>query len=309
LKKTKFYVYFKKLKGFYIYCVEISQNNQSYNKKMLSCLANVKRENSDRPSIPPQVVYATYVGDRSGSMRQQSNASANGVYEWVKGMCSGVINNGQKGYISVTFFDTQVEKRLENIEMDKVEISMQQAREWSSPRGSTQLYDTAIEAINILRRQIKSHKKDHPEKTVHGVFQLFSDGFDNSSRSTEAHLNAAIKSAKEEGISCIYLGIGQDAIEMGQRYGFEARSSLSADVGEDTAEFAFRGVTLNALRSATSGQTQGMSESLRMSSAPSNYNPVHNLRQPAAPSLRQSTVVPPSMSTLRASARPYIPRC
>ena len=81
----------------------------------LSCLASVKRgESGTRPSTRPHVIYASYVGDRSGSMNNQEKASADGVYEWVKEMCSGVINNGQEGYISVTFFDTVIEKRLDN---------------------------------------------------------------------------------------------------------------------------------------------------------------------------------------------------
>ena len=270
----------------------------------LSCLANVKRTDGTRPAVPPHVVYAHYVGDRSGSMGNQSQASANGVYEWVKEMSSGVNNNSQEGYISVTFFDTDVEKRLDNVKMSEVEISIKDAYIWSSPRGSTKLYDSAIEAINTLRRRIKVHKERCPELNIHGVFQLFSDGYDNRSRAESHHLQAAIEGARKEGISCIYLGIGQDAVEVGQKYGFDARTSLSADVGNDTAEMAFRGCSLNALRSASSGFTQEFGQSLRQSSAPSQcpqgYGqnvPAMNLKQSACspPSLRQSACPPPSL--------------
>ena len=61
----------------------------------LSCMANVKRDvDGIRPEVPPDVVFASYVGDCSGSMVSQEKASADGVYEWEE-MCSGVINNDQ----------------------------------------------------------------------------------------------------------------------------------------------------------------------------------------------------------------------
>ena len=258
----------------------------------LSCLANVKRNNeSSRPDVQPHVVFASYVGDRSGSMCRQEKASANGVYEWVKEMCSGVINGGQKGFISVTFFDSLAEKRLVNVPMDKVEISIEQARDWSEPRNSTKLYDTAIEAINTLRRNIKSYKSSHPELRIHGVFQLFTDGHDNKSMAQSHHLQAAIEGARNEGISCIYLGIGQNAIKIGKEYGFEEDQSLSVDVGEETSEFAFRGCSMNALRCASTGESQAIPECLRQSSAPSQ-------------SFHRSTIGVPAFK-LNPNARPF----
>ena len=308
----------------------------------LSCIANVKRDtHSVRPPVPPHVVYASYVGDRSGSMENQSKASATGVYEWVKEMCSGVINNNQEGYISVTFFDDVEEVRMDNIPMRDVKIGMYHAREWSEPRGCTKLFDTAITAINKLRRRIKEHKERCPNLNIKGVFQLFSDGMDNRSRSKSYHLQAAIESARTEGITCIYLGIGQDAIEIGRNYGFEPQSSLSVDIGEDTSDMAFRGVSLNALRSATTGSTEAMPQCLRQCSAPSQFN--HTVTPPPSPpstcptgymnsaasaavqaaqiplpnfSLRQSAVPPPSLrqparhprvSILRANAKAWTP--
>ena len=238
----------------------------------LSCLANVKRgDDNIRPEVPPDVVFATYVGDCSGSMVNQKEASAEGVYEWVKEMCSGVINNNQEGFISVTFFDTNVFKRMDNMNMKDVRISMNNARDWSMPRGSTKLYDTAIMDINKLRKRIKAYKKKHPNKKVSGVFQLFSDGYDNASTFSNADLKRAIEDAKKEGIVCIYLGIGQDALAIGQSYGFNVDQSLSVDIGEQTSGVAFRGCSLNAVRSATSGTPQTIPQCLRQVSAPSQF--------------------------------------
>tara|TARA_Y100001970_G_scaffold255216_2_gene331699 strand:+ start:1303 stop:2142 length:840 start_codon:yes stop_codon:yes gene_type:complete len=260
----------------------------------LSCLANVKRTEGVRPPVPPHVVYASYVGDRSGSMESQMKASAEGVYEWVKNMCSGVINNNQEGYISVTFFDNREEVRMDNISMNDVQISMSQARDWSCPRATTKLYDTAIASINKLRRRIKEHKERCPNLNIKGVFQLFSDGVDNESIASEDMLQAAIESAKKEGISCIYLGIGQNAIQIGQRYGFDAETSLSADIGELTSQIAFRGCSLNALRCASTGTTPAMPEMLRQRSAPTQCPQGYGQNVPAM-NLKQSPCPPPSL--------------
>ena len=259
----------------------------------LSCLANVKRTEGVRPSVPPHVVYASYVGDRSGSMESQMKASAEGVYEWVKEMCSGVINNNQEGYISVTFFDDREEVRMDNILMNDVEISMSDARDWSCPRSTTKLYDTAISSINKLRRRIKEHKERCPNLNIKGVFQLFSDGLDNQSIASEDMLQAAIESAKKEGISCIYLGIGQNAVEMGQRYGFDPETSLSADIGELTSQIAFRGCSLNALRCASTGISEAIPEMLRHRSAPTQC-PVgysQNLSPPTISQMSRSPMI------------------
>ena len=187
---------------------------------MLSSIANVKRDSDGaRPSVPPHVVYACYVGDRSGSMESQQKASAEGVYEWVKDISSGCINNGQEGYMNVVFFDNMSQSRMNYLNVQNVEISMTQARDWSCPRGTTKLYDTAIHEINKLRRKVKIHKENNPHITVKGIFQLFSDGYDNCSMYSKEFLNEAIKAARSEGITCYYLGIGQDAIEIGKQYG------------------------------------------------------------------------------------------
>ena len=279
----------------------------------LSCMANVKRgENGIRPEVPPDVVFASYVGDCSGSMVSQKEASAEGVYEWVKEMCSGVINNDQEGFISVTFFDTNVFKRIENVNMKDVEISMADAREWSKPRGSTKLYDTAIMDINKLRKRMKAYKESHPTKKVSGVFQLFSDGYDNASTFSNVDLKRAIEDAKKEGIVCIYLGIGQDALAIGQSYGFNVDQSLTVDVGEETSGMAFRGCSLNAVRSATSGTPQIIPQCLRQSSAPSQFN--HQVTPPNSPPNAAHAAIfaagiplPPPILNLRQSAGPPPP--
>ena len=260
----------------------------------LSCLANVKRTNdSTRPDVPPHVVFGSYCGDRSGSMENQAKASAEGVYGWVVELSKSIVNNNQTGFLSVTFFDDRIEKRLDNVDAKEIKISMNDAQEWSQPRSMTRLYDTAIGCVNNLRERIAEYKKNHPNLNVHGVFQCFSDGMDNKSISTREDLNAAIQEAREEGITCVYLGIGQNAEQVGESYGFSRDQSLTVDVGEESSQFAFRSANLSALRSATTGTNEAFPRCVRQSSAPSTFN---NVSPPSSPStLPSSPLVPPNL--------------
>ena len=59
---------------------------------------------------------------------------------------------------------------------------------------------------------------------------MHTDGDDNESRPlTSRDLNAAVTSARTEGIVCIYAGANQDAITTGTSYGFSADLSLTTD--------------------------------------------------------------------------------
>jgi hypothetical protein len=268
----------------------------------------VKRTNDGaRPDTPPHVVFGSYCGDRSGSMANQSTASAEGVYDWVVELSKSIVNNKQKGFLSVTFFDDRIEKRMDYVDAKEVEISMADARDWSSPRSMTRLYDTAIGCVNNLMKRIKEYKKNHPHLKVHGVFQMFSDGMDNKSISTKEDLNTAIQKARKEGITCVYLGIGQNAEQVGESYGFSRDQSLTVDVGEESSQFAFRSANLSVLRSTTTGTNEAFPRNVRQSSAPSSFNNVsppplpssplvpRNLRQIAmghAYNFRQSTLNP-----------------
>ena len=129
--------------------------------------------------------------------------------------------------------------------MRDVAISLRDTFHWTQPNGVTRLFDTAIEEITLLSSRIKEYKENHPGKKVQGVFQLFSDGFDNQSEKTRTDLQQAIETARTEGISCIYLGIGQNAEEIGQSYGFSVDNSLSADLGDVTSSVAFRSCSLH----------------------------------------------------------------
>jgi len=273
---------------------------------MLSCLANVKRsEEKLRPTVPPQAVFASYCGDCSGSMENMKKASATGCYEWVKDITSDCINNGQEGNISVTFFDTNTYKRMENVEFKDVLLSQREADNWAKPRGMTKLYDTATMTVKILHKQVVKYKEEHTKNgivpNVMGLFALNTDGDDNRSViCNRSILKKAIEDAKKDGVVCFFLAANMNAEVVGESFGFNAEQSLSMDANECNADFAFRSCTVEMRRATSSGSTRAIPESLRQASCPSQFTtPSQSMLDPNAsvfspPVLRRAALKTPA---------------
>ena len=88
----------------------------------LSCIARVKRTNDydyKRPPNFPLFVFASFTGDRSGSMSTMingtTNAPASGLYDFVTEQCKNAIIIGQECYISATTFDDEMETVVNNV--------------------------------------------------------------------------------------------------------------------------------------------------------------------------------------------------
>ena len=261
---------------------------------MLSSLTNVKRNNDgSRPSVPPHVVYASYCGDCSGSMQIMKNASATGCYEWVKDITSDCINNNQKGNISVTFFDTETYKRMENVSFKDVTITQEEANEWAKPRGMTKLYDTATMAVKRLHKQVIDYRNKNTKNgivpNVLGLFALNTDGQDNKSTiCNQIILKKAIEDANNDGIVCFFLAANMNAELVGESFGFNAGQSLTMDANEKTADGAFRSCTSEMRRVTSSGVTRNIPQSLRQSSCPSQFTNTF-MNSPSSPTYPPTT--------------------
>lgn len=256
---------------------------------MLSCIANVKRSDisGPRPSVPPQVVFASYCGDCSGSMESMGKSPAIGCYEWVKDITSDCINNKQKGNISVTFFDTHTYKRMENVPFNDVVISQKEADEWARPRGMTKLYDTATMTVKNLHKQVLDYKKKHTKNgivpNVMGLFALNTDGHDNKSIvCNKTILREAIEDAKKDGVVCFFLAANMDAEAVGESFGFNPGQSLTMDSNEFTSNVAFRSCTAEMRRVTSSGFVRNIPQSLRQVSCPSQFNTNTVLNSPSS---------------------------
>jgi hypothetical protein len=170
-------------------------------------------------------------------------------------------------FYSLTTFDHEVERPYENVDVNTIKLSEQEAIDLVRPRGMTRLFTTAIEDLARLRKSVKKKKKENPRAEVVGVFELHTDGHDNKSRFTAEDLNAAVTSAREEGITCIFAGANQDAVSTGCKYGFDKRCSLTTDSTPDRAHEGLR-VCSQAVMRACSGSSAQFTQNERQISAP-----------------------------------------
>ncbi len=286
----------------------------------LSCIARVKRSSENdfnRPPDFPQYVFATFTGDRSGSMvdmiSRGKNIPAEGLYEFITSQCKNALLNNQKSFISVTTFDDKNETVIDNTESKNINVSMELCRTWMKPRGSTKLYDTAIGCLNKLTKNtndftasLPKHIKRLNPKIVK-IWALMTDGYDNASFSSPRDLKKTVELAREDGTICYFLAANMDAQEVGESFGFSADNSLTFDADIQHAPCAMRSVTQNMLRTASDGISTPFSQMQRQSSqnptamrhvsAPTNSFlgaintplpiPRVNLRAPPATLLRQ----------------------
>lgn len=232
----------------------------------LSCIARVKRTNDydyKRPPNFPLFVFASFTGDRSGSMSSMidgtTNAPASGLYDFVTEQCKNSIIVGQECYISVTTFDDKMERVVNNVKSTKLNISYRDCVKWMTPRNSTKLYDTSIKCLNDLKKNSKIFEKSLSNESkrlnpkIVKIWALLTDGHDNASFAKSSDLHRTVTEARNEGVTCYFLAANQDACSVGENYGFSIDNSLTFDSTPEFAPRAMRAVTENVLRTTSLG--------------------------------------------------------
>ena len=237
--------------------------------KKLSCIDAVKRRRGSnaRPAVP-SIAYIRSCRDRSGSMSSYGRASGDSLYSSIQDHKKNSKDNNVKIFYSLTTFDTNAETHFDNEDIHQVEMTLEEAHEMVSPRDLTRLYATAMEELAKLRRSVKESKAANPDKQVVGVFELHTDGQDNESAPfTSGDLNAAVKAARAEGITCIFAGANQDAVTVGEQYGFDRDLSLTTDSTPQNASAGLR-LASQAVMRACSGAPPQFTTLMRQQSAP-----------------------------------------
>ena len=208
-------------------------------------------KSSDEREPVPQWFFAAFTGDRSGSMTSMDGASATGLYEWIQTMKQSAIDNNQTGFISVTTFDNIKNKLFDNIDSKSLKFTINDAEREMSPRGTTRLYDTAIEDIDDLLDNVETFKKTLPKNirklnpNISITWVCCTDGMDNNSINTSEDLRERVIDARKKGVKCFFIAANQDAIMAGNNYGFTRDSSLTFSANRVNASMAFRSVSEN----------------------------------------------------------------
>jgi len=229
-------------------------------------------ENSDEREPVPQWFFSAFTGDRSGSMKALNGASQKGLYDWIKTMIDSAKTNNQNGFISVTTFDDYPDQVLNNINVKNIEFTEEDVYDAMEPRGRTRLYDTAIEDIQQLLKNVDEFRKSlHPmvrklNPKIAVSWVCCTDGEDNCSLQCTSDLRCNVMLARKKGVKCFFIAANQDAVIMGNKYGFNGDESMTFSSNRETAEYAFRAVSTNMRQASTGSSNTQFTNSMRHSS-------------------------------------------
>ena len=224
-----------------------------------------------RQMVIAPYVFAAFTGDRSGSMLGIYNESAQGLYEWATDLVESANENNQQGKMFITCFDNEYDRRLDNIDLKNVKITHKDCMAWMKPRGSTRLYDTAIEDLDNIIQKVEEFKRNLPRAIkmlnpdVSIVWACCTDGYDNCSVNTGEDLKKKVLWAREQGVKCFFLAANQDAVTTGKSYGFSAETSMTYTADAVHSATAFRSVSEN-MKNASRGESFSFTRCQRQSS-------------------------------------------
>jgi len=227
----------------------------------LSCFHAVKRtttEYNNRPKATVLYVDAVFVGDRSGSMESMGSAPVEGAIEFMTKYKDFGKSNEHKTVVEFISFDNEPTisfsgeaKNIDNQVLNNIRLNM-------LPRNCTRLYDTAIKSIERQQMRVDNYYKQLSKEvmrlkpSIAVSFTLLTDGVDNMSSKTARDLNRSIKKHKNNyNAVCFFAAANQDAISIGNKYGFSQDTSLQMSSNKEQARNAFRACTNSALRCAS----------------------------------------------------------
>ena len=275
---------------------------------------NVKRSSNKRNPVMPPYIIAGFTGDRSGSMGSIDRAAAKGLYNWLEDTCENAVKNSQQGKIFVTTFDNNSEKMIEGENIIDVHkkivnsyIDSDFCFNYMKARGSTRLYDTAIDDLHRIVQARDSLFESLPANIrklnpdIAMVWACCTDGFDNQSFNSRTQLREKILWARQKGVKCFFLAANQEAQVIGEQYGFDPDTSLTFGADIDRVGIAMRSVT-QCMREASSGNDNYVfTQMMRQSSGPSSFTPSSSPSSPPhfqTAMLRQPAVSPHDFTTM-----------
>ena len=190
-----------------------------------------------RSTEPKNIVC---VWDRSGSMRNMKHASEDGLRKTIVEHKAIAESTGNPTRLWVISFDNKIECHISG--EDILTVCIDNLADWTSPRGSTRLYDALYDATVKMESMVGDT-----------IFIAMTDGRDTCSEVSAETVRTALESLKsEKSIECIFMAanIG-DAQIVGPMMGFDAETSI--EFTPVAAHEAFHAATQSSLRSITGG--------------------------------------------------------
>ena len=194
--------------------------------------------------------------DCSGSMTRMFKETVKGVKGFIKEQQDTAKETEIDTYLTIkTFADNaNVIPGFDNENIKNVDSF---ESKYLNPRGGTRLIDTAVEALLEQNRRydLWNSKECNKNFKMNRIFALLTDGQDNNSRLySQSDMNHYINKFRTSGVTCIFLGANQDAIEQGNNYGFSRGHSMTYSQTNECAENTFRCLS-ECVSSACKGET------------------------------------------------------
>jgi len=179
------------------------------NEKVLSDLIKDKMEAAGiKPTTSGRDEIVCIV-DRSGSMGSMQVEAQGGINAFIEEQ-----RKVGEANLTIVEFDNFI-----NVVCDKVDIN--ESVEYKlEPRGMTALLD----AIGT----VVGDKEKYSSKTGKTIVVVMTDGAENASKEwSKDKISTLINERKEDGWEFLFLAAGQDAISVGQAYGFDKDSTVT----------------------------------------------------------------------------------
>ncbi len=170
----------------------------------------------------PDYTALLLIVDRSGSMANIRDDMVGGLTNLLTEQAA------QPGHLTVDLitFDDEIEHQAMFADPATVQVRLE-------PRGMTALLDALGQSLEGFRAALQALPAHARPDTVQVV--VVTDGHENAShRWTLPRVNRLVRELTVElGWDFVYLGAGQDAIEVGRGLGFDAGSSMAWDANAD----------------------------------------------------------------------------
>lgn len=202
--------------------------------------------------------------DRSGSMGTFSSAVREGVADLLETHAQTGSSAAVEYNLRLVSFDNHLtvlytgsaSELLNGGELDTTKLSV--ICQGLTPRGSTRLYDTALEEIQGQSQRCEAYLAGlSPEIHALGlsmsvIFILLTDGADNKSTDSPQVLCEAIEAHRAKyKVSAQFIAANQDAVATGTQLGFLAETCLQMDADPQHGRAAMASANASALRTVS----------------------------------------------------------
>jgi len=243
----------------------------------------------------PQRTYITAVVDTSSSMSHLRQSLKDGMNEFCDDQKKKASNENRLSstYLRLVTFDTE-----EHVIYDGP-IEHFEGHEFICD-GLTRLYDTVTDNVRNLIKKMMIPKELAFISPAKGVLIVMTDGENNVGTPYPNIMQKSIIDARKKGVICTFMGANQDAVIIGDMYGFSPDASLTFTPHANTTVAAMRAVssgTQRALSQPVDGEIS-YTQMERQSSSNSYVVP---------PQLRRANAYPNSMHSSAANAHiPFV---